>query len=174
MASRHLPAWVPIYNCPFSKEQKLYKLEFNSYTIRLILQPLLCGGMACLSIFSGGILTYICLICSRKSQIYFHVSRFVNHFKVWTSINGMCKKKRFGFLSSFTWTSLTRLRRLQWLVYWFGIIQTQCPLQFVFHLHLQMPNNKGQVEKTNYKNRKYPLLQEGKKPRRNLLMELLF
>jgi hypothetical protein len=29
--------------------------------------------MACLSIFGGGILTYLCMVCSCESQIYFHV-----------------------------------------------------------------------------------------------------
>ncbi len=109
-------AWVLVYDFPFSKQKRLYKLELNLDMIQLILQPFLRGGMACLSIFGGEILTYLCLVCSRESQIYFHVSRFISHFRVWTSINGMCKRRRFGFLNSFPWTCSTRLKRLEWLI----------------------------------------------------------
>jgi len=89
LASRCLLVWVPINDCPFPKEQKLYKLELNLDAIRLILHPLLRGGMRCLSVFGGGILTNICLVSSHTSQVYIHVSRFVIHLKVWTNINAM-------------------------------------------------------------------------------------
>lgn len=82
LASRHFLVWAPICNCPFLEKQRLYKLKLNLDVIRLILQPLLHGGMACLNIFSGGILTYLCLVCFRKYQIYFHVLKFINHFRI--------------------------------------------------------------------------------------------
>jgi hypothetical protein len=53
--------WVLTCDYSFLEEQRLCKLELNPYTIRLILQPLLCGGMTCLSIFGGGVLTNLCL-----------------------------------------------------------------------------------------------------------------
>jgi hypothetical protein len=73
LASRHLFVCVLICDCPFPEEYRLYKLELNLDTIGLILQSLLHGGMACLSIFGGGILTYLCMVCYYESQIYFHV-----------------------------------------------------------------------------------------------------
>jgi hypothetical protein len=82
LASRPLPTWVPIYDSPLSEQKRLCKLEFNLDTIRLILQPLLHGEMACLSISGGEILTYLCLVCFQESQIYFHVSRLISHFRV--------------------------------------------------------------------------------------------
>jgi hypothetical protein len=39
------------------------------------------GGMACHSIFGGGILTKLCLVYSHESQINIHVSRFIVHIK---------------------------------------------------------------------------------------------
>ncbi len=62
--SRRLLAWVSACDCSFSEEQMMYELEFNLDAIRLILQPLLCGGMTCLSIFDGGVLTNLCLVSS--------------------------------------------------------------------------------------------------------------
>jgi hypothetical protein len=72
----------PICDHPFSKDQRLHKFKLNLDAIRLFLHPLLCGGMACLSIFSDGVLINLYLICSHKSQIYIHVSRFVVHLGV--------------------------------------------------------------------------------------------
>ncbi len=37
LASRSLLAWVPIYECPFPKEKRLYKLKLNLNAIWLIL-----------------------------------------------------------------------------------------------------------------------------------------
>jgi len=65
--SRHLLVKVRIYDCPFLKKQRLYKLKFNPDAIRFILLPLLHARMACFNILSGGVLTNLCLVCSRES-----------------------------------------------------------------------------------------------------------
>jgi hypothetical protein len=128
LASRHFPTWVLARDCPILEEQRLYKLQLNLNAIRFILQPLMCGGMMYFSIFGGGVITNLCLVSFCTSQIYIHVSKFVVHLRIWTSINAMCRKNWFTFSNSFQWTCLTRLKRLQWQVYPFCIVQIQCLL----------------------------------------------
>jgi hypothetical protein len=82
LTSKHLLAWVLACDCPILEEQRFYKLELNLNAIRLILQPLFCGGMMYLSIFGGGVLTNLCLVSFCTSQIYIHVSKFVVHLRV--------------------------------------------------------------------------------------------
>jgi hypothetical protein len=59
--------WVPICDFPFLEEKRLYKFELNPNSIQLILQPPLRVGMVCFNIFSSGVLTNLCLVCSHES-----------------------------------------------------------------------------------------------------------
>jgi hypothetical protein len=45
----------------FPKDQQLCKLEVSLEAILQVLKPIILNGMVCLSIFGGGVVTYVCL-----------------------------------------------------------------------------------------------------------------
>ncbi len=45
----------------FPKDQQLYKHEVFLETILQVLKWIILNGMVCLSIFGGGVVTYVCL-----------------------------------------------------------------------------------------------------------------
>jgi hypothetical protein len=50
----------PIY--VFPKYQQLYKCEVSLEVVLQVLKPIILSGMVCLSIFGGGVMTYVCLV----------------------------------------------------------------------------------------------------------------
>jgi hypothetical protein len=46
----------------FLKYQELYKHEVSLEAVLQILKLIILSGMVCLSIFSGGVVTYVCLV----------------------------------------------------------------------------------------------------------------
>ncbi len=54
-----------LIECPifmFSKYCQLYKHAIYLEVVLQVLKPIILSGMVCLNIFSGGVVTYVCLV----------------------------------------------------------------------------------------------------------------
>jgi len=63
LGSKKLPSIIENVVSTFVKDRQLYRNEIHLETLAKILEPIICSSMVYLSIFGGGIMTYVCLVC---------------------------------------------------------------------------------------------------------------
>jgi hypothetical protein len=63
LGSKKLPSIIENVVSTFVKDRQLYRNEIHLEALAKFLETIICSSMVYLSIFGGGIMTYVCLVC---------------------------------------------------------------------------------------------------------------
>lgn len=93
LGSKKLSLLIENVVSTFAEDWRLYRNEIYSKALKKVLEPILCSDMVCLSIFGGGVVTYICLVCLFVSlNFYLFLILFI--FKLVKSFFVQNKRKK--------------------------------------------------------------------------------